>query len=162
MLTLCFYFVSAYGDSRDIINQPKLYRKIKHESPLAPLDDQGAAATIGVGVVISVSTQSELIAAIENGNSIALTQDILLISSGIEARSATGITIKGIKGLTINGNGFKLDGQNSVRCIYIDKSNVSFMHLNVTGGIQVTLSVLIIYIECICRVGIYFHDHHGS
>ena len=133
---LYFIIVSALGGCGNELDQQHPRRQISLVSPSST--GQEVTSTNGV---ITVSTQSDLIAALANGNTINLSNDIYLTSSGSVASEKTGIIIRGITGLIINGNGFKLDGQNSVRCLYIgDQSDVSFTNLNVTGGFVVSNS----------------------
>ena len=88
--------------------------------------------------VVTVSTQSELIDALVNGNMIIMSNDIYLVDSGTAYGAATGISIQGITGLTIDGKGYKLDGPKRVRGILVAfQSDVTLINLNVTGGYSV-------------------------
>jgi hypothetical protein len=74
----------------------------------------------------TVNTAGALQVAIASGATIDIAADLLLTSS---------IAISGITDLVINGNGFKVDGQGSVRCFIIDgASAVTISDLIITNG----------------------------
>ena len=80
--------------------------------------------------MVTVTTQAEFVAAIADDTTIELAADIYLSST---------IIIRGITGIVINGNGFKIDAgadyYNQRRCMYIDGgSQVTMNQLTVTGG----------------------------
>jgi hypothetical protein len=74
----------------------------------------------------TVTTQAELVAALANSVTIVFAADILLTSE---------VSIDGLTGLVINGKGFKIDGNNAVRCFRIDiGTEVAFANLTITRG----------------------------
>jgi len=85
-----------------------------------------ALVPVTEAVAVSVSTEAGLHAAIVAGNTVELAADIDLSAP---------ISIDGITGLVIDGNGHKIDGQGRVRCFYINNgAEVKINKLKVTGG----------------------------
>ena len=78
-----------------------------------------------VQTVKHASTQAELVAAIGDYTTIALTADISLVSSTYIQSSRTGIVIENAQGLVINGSGFAIDGQGMMRCMYVASADVA-------------------------------------
>ena len=77
-----------------------------------------------------MATQAEFEAGIASDTTMEVTADIDLSSQ---------IEIDGITGLVINGNGYKIDGQGSVRCMMIEGgSEVTINELTVTNGYDVS------------------------
>ena len=74
---------------------------------------------------VTVSDQASLGTALSSDATIYLSADIYLTST---------ITIDGLTDLTINGNGFKVDGRGSVRCFYIVTSEITINNLIITHG----------------------------
>ena len=101
--------------------------------------------------VVEVATQAELIAAIGSNVTISLTGNIILSDSTYIASSDTGIVINStVKGLVINGNGFSIDGGDSMRCIYIgDGAEVKINSLAVTRGRSASVRSIVPSIVCI-------------
>lgn len=134
---LCLCIVSSLVSIGSGLDQPYSHQQIGSVAPTSLGGSRRFTIIDGVGTVVTVSTQSELIAAIATGNTINLSNDIYLTSSGIVANANTAIIIRGVTGLILNGNGFKLGGENSVRCLYVgDESEVSFLNLYITGQFQ--------------------------
>ena len=102
-------------------------------------------------VVVEVATQAELIAAIGSNVTISLTGNIILSDSTYIASSDTGIVINStVKGLVINGNGFSIDGDDRMRCIYIgDGAEVKIKSLAVTRGRSADVRSIVPSIVCI-------------
>ncbi len=73
---------------------------------------------------VNAATEAELTAAIGNGNTVDVTEDIYLTAT---------IFIYSVTGLTINGNGFKVDGQGEVRCFSLQNSDVALTGLTITN-----------------------------
>lgn len=120
--------------------------------------------------VIPVTTQAEFIAAIAGGScTIELLNDILLIDYGIGGTyDKSGISINGYEGFyTINGHGYKIDGQcaadpngidpaNQMRCLSIQGPNVVINDLTITrgcgykgGGLYVAGSATVTMTNCV-------------
>lgn len=129
---LLSHLISAVaGDS---LNRPSLFHQATRER-----FPSRAPAISSENAVIIVSTQSELTAALASGNTISLSNTIKLFDSGI--------SIQGLTGVTIDGNGFKLDGQETVRCLSVGaQSEVTLINLIVAGGYTVRFNDLI----CCC------------
>jgi hypothetical protein len=74
-----------------------------------------------------VYTQNRLQSLISNYVSLTLGADIYLTSQ---------ISIDGIYSLIIDGDGYKIDGQNAVRCIYVAgySTNINLKNLVITNG----------------------------
>ena len=98
-----------------------------------------------------VSTQAEFVVALVSGNTIELNADIHLNGTSI------GINITGITGLTINGNGFKVDGNNAVGCFLVQgNSEVAFNNITITRGFAVSDSLIQI------KLIKHKHTHHSG
>lgn len=77
-------------------------------------------------VIETVSTEAGFHGAISSGvNTINLAADIYLIS---------GASIMHAYGMVINGNGYKLDGSSTVRCLTITSSRVTLLGLTVENS----------------------------
>lgn len=79
---------------------------------------------------LEVSTEAELVAGIASAATLDLVADIYLTST---------VKIASVTGLVINGHGFKVDGQNNVRCFSIvghsgDPTEVTFNNLAIAHG----------------------------
>ena len=87
-----------------------------------------------------VQTEDEFRAAIETSAVIELDADIYLNS-----------TISIGSSITVNGNGFKVDGQGRVPCFYVNyNSNVEMNELTVTNGAASTSSTGIYNVRSLC------------
>lgn len=150
LLQLLGYLVSAVAGGSSL----RLSRifTLARLSALIPTDQ--AVEGDSDNAVIPVSSQSELLDALVSGNTITLSNDIFLIDTGSNSGGKTGISIVGITGLTIDGKGFKLDGQKTARCLFIgDQSDVTFINLSITGGLVVRSTIH--FKSRICLI--YFH-----
>ncbi len=93
--------------------------------------DQGAIVMFDVEPV-TVFTEAELTASFSDDATIFFGNNILLTSQ---------IVIKGVTGLTINGNGFQIDGQGQVRGMNISAgSEVFFKNLTITRSLVLFLA----------------------
>ena len=97
--------------------------------------------------IVTASNQTTLVANLNSNTNIYLGADIYLTSSGSpDGNYATGIIIdNGQANLVIDGMGvYKIDGQKSVRCIYISGSgvNVVFQNLEITNGYTVMPNIV--------------------
>jgi len=72
-----------------------------------------------------VSTESEFITALGDNIMIELERNITLTAT---------ININGTTGLVINGNNYKVDGNDAVRCFVIQNAEVSFKNLTIMNG----------------------------
>ena len=75
-----------------------------------------------------VMTEAELKADVVNDATIFIGADIYLTSA---------VKVDSVIGLTIEGNGFRVDGQQKGGCFYITSSDVIFKNITVTNGISV-------------------------
>jgi hypothetical protein len=92
---------------------------------------RGLTPTAHGGLIVTrrmttVTTENEFRAALANSVVIELAADITL---------AAQIVISGFTGLTMNGNSFKVDGNNAVMCFYITNCpDMSINHFTITKG----------------------------
>ena len=86
--------------------------------------------------VTQAGTQIELLDAIGSNTTAVLTGNIDLEYSLDIADSATGIVIENVQGFVIDGAGFAINGQGSMRCVYVGGSGttVELRNLTVTNG----------------------------
>jgi hypothetical protein len=76
--------------------------------------------------ITTVTTEAELTTALNNNARIELAADILLTST---------ININGLTGVVIDGKGFEINGNDTVRCFYIyNGAEVSLSNLTITRG----------------------------
>lgn len=143
LLLGCLVFAVTWGP---VSGTPSIH-KITHERLFAPIP---RSATSSGNPVVTVSNQSELIAALVNGNRIIMSNDIYLVDGGTIYNVPSGISIQGKTGLTIDGNGFKLDGNATVRCLTVgSQSDVTLINLNITGGYSVRI---VVHLTVDCRL----------
>ena len=92
---------------------------------------------------VTVSTQSALNAALASGTTIELAANINLTTTVDSSYGGSGVYISGKTGLVIDGMGvYKVDGQGSRRCFYIDGgSEVALQGLTITNGYVVSCSI---------------------
>jgi hypothetical protein len=101
---------------------------------LEPTSSSSTVVALNRLLATTVSTQAELTAALANNARIELGADILLTSE---------VTINGLTGVVIDGKGFKIDGNNSVRCFNIQNgAEVALTHLTITRGSAVSQQVI--------------------
>eukprot|EP00613_Pedinella_sp_CCMP2098_P029919 CAMPEP_0171739396 /NCGR_PEP_ID=MMETSP0991-20121206/34220_1 /TAXON_ID=483369 /ORGANISM="non described non described, Strain CCMP2098" /LENGTH=482 /DNA_ID=CAMNT_0012337029 /DNA_START=276 /DNA_END=1723 /DNA_ORIENTATION=+ len=87
----------------------------------------------------TVATRAELTSALTNNSVIELAADILMNPVGIEGADPilmNSVEIEGLTGVVIDGNGFKLDGNNSVRCLGVIDSALTINNIAITRGFK--------------------------
>ena len=78
------------------------------------------------GIVPEAKTETELKTYIADGGTISIGADIFLTST---------VKLNGVTDLVINGNGYKIDGQNLVLCFIISSgSSVELNELIISNG----------------------------
>ena len=80
-------------------------------------------------VVSEVSSEQELNSSLADNVTISIEADIYLTFT---------VEINTIAGLVIEGNGFKIDGQQNISCMKIANSSIALNNLTIINGINVT------------------------
>jgi len=76
-------------------------------------------------LVTTVSDETAFNNALGTDSEIEMAADIVLAAT---------VTISGLTGVVINGRGFKVDGNSTVRCFYISSAEVFFSNLTIADG----------------------------